>query len=65
MGTTQDHRSPQSQADRIQRCGRLVATVDGRRVDESLTSNDERQERRAVLLKGLADPVEIGVLRWE
>ena len=38
----QDHSSPQSQTDRIQLCGRLVATVDGRRVDEGLTGGEER-----------------------
>ncbi len=34
--------APDSQADRIQLCGRLAATVDGRRMDQSLTKSDER-----------------------
>ena len=37
-----DERAPDAQADRIQLCGRLAATVDGRRIDESLTRPDER-----------------------
>jgi hypothetical protein len=37
-----DQASPDSQADRIQLCGRLVAIVGGRRLDESLTRRDER-----------------------
>lgn len=37
-----DEGSRDSQADRLQLCGRLSAIVDGRRVDESLTGRDER-----------------------
>jgi SARP family transcriptional regulator, regulator of embCAB operon len=42
MGTVEDHESPESPADRIQLCGRLVATVGGRRIHEGLTGGEER-----------------------
>jgi class 3 adenylate cyclase len=42
MNTVDDHESSDSPADRIQLCGRLAATVDGRRIDGGLTGSDER-----------------------
>jgi class 3 adenylate cyclase len=57
---------PQSQVDRIQLCGRLVATVDGRRVDERLAGRDERSLFAYLVLRRLSplDPAELREILW-
>lgn len=64
MGHTEG--SPDSQADRIQLCGRLVATVDGRRIDESLTEHDERALFAYLVLQRLSPvgPEDLAKALW-
>src|SRR5262245_2265004 len=50
----QDEQSPGSQANRVQLCGRLVATVDGRRLDESLKGPEERSLFAYLVLRRLS-----------
>jgi class 3 adenylate cyclase len=64
----QDEGPTDRQTDRIQLCGRLAATVDGQRIDESLTGRDERSLFAYLVLHRLSpvDPVElVGALRPE
>jgi SARP family transcriptional regulator, regulator of embCAB operon len=42
MATVEDHQRADPPTDRIQLCGRLVAAVDGRRIDEGLARGEER-----------------------
>lgn len=60
------HGSPDSQTDRIQLCGRLVATLDGRRIDESLTGAKERLLFAYLVLHRLSpvDPRELVEALW-
>src|SRR5262245_58727778 len=58
--------STDSQRDRIQLCGRLVATMDGRRIDESLTRPEERSLFAYLVLHRLSpvDPRELCEALW-
>src|SRR4030095_12698465 len=66
MGALDDHQSLDSPTDRIQLCGRLTATVGGRRVDESLTGGEMRLLLAYLVLHRLSpvDPNELVQALW-
>jgi class 3 adenylate cyclase len=66
MSTVEDLESPDSPVDRIQLCGRLAATVDGRRIDGGLTGVDERLLFAYLVLHRLspADPDGLVQVLW-
>jgi class 3 adenylate cyclase len=58
--------SPEPQSDRIQLCGRLVATLDGRRIDELLPGGEERLLFAYLVLRRLSpvDSDELAAALW-
>ena len=66
MAMLDDHQSPDSPTDRVQLCGRLTATVGGRRIDESLTGGEVRLLFAYLVLHRLSpvDPNELVQAVW-